>query len=384
MHFLALVIFAANYEFSSLKAEETDSEAAIQVETVNLPPSMPPPSEAPPPPAQPAPPSVQAPPPPQPQVPDQLAQRPITPPSAAPTPMPTPTPTPQQTGASAAPTPSAAPQPSVSPTPVQTPTPEQVAAQREQIAKKMFIDTMREQGLDVPDDYQLPQGIKSFEELLIATSPEKQKELNDASSAYWQERFGSTPNNTRGSDQGLGPNTPPDPNAPTPDPNASYDPNAPRSGVRFGDLDRSLDRRLDGSRLNDVDLDPLRRPRLQNDLDTALDEEDPYRGVDELGRDLRNFDTGLGTPTPAPIVLPNYTKKSLGPIEYITFDYKGRKFSLQWPGSEEDNKRVSVKHYPGSNPSAIETFELRWLAEWQDNPEALVRTALEEYERLTR
>lgn len=382
MHFLALVIFAANYEFSSLKAEETDSEAAIQVETVNLPPSMPPPSEAPPPPSQQAPPPMQEPPPPEPPEPEQIAERPITPPSVNPTPVPTPTPTPQEGGSSAEPTPSAAPQPSVTPipAPTQTPTPEEVAAQREQIAKKM----LREQGLDVPDDYQLPAGIKSFEELLIAVSPEKQKELNDASSAYWQERFGLTPDNTRGSDQGIDPNATPDPNAPTPDPNASYDPNAPRTGVRFGDLDRSLDRRLDGSRLGDVNLDPLRRPRLQNDLDEALDEEDPYGRVDELDRGLRNFDTGLGTPTPPPIELPTYRTGTVGSLQYITFDYQNRKFNLQWPGSEEDNKRVSVKHFPGNNPAAIESFEVRWLPEWQDNPEALVRAVLEEYRRRSR
>lgn len=381
-HAIALLIFGATYQFEPMSAENMNTEDAMSVETVNLPPS--PPTEAvisEPPPQEQSPPEPEAPPTPKPQAPPspQEPAPPVsTPKPAAKTPAPSATPA-VQTSASPVPSPSVTPSP--------TPTPDASASpqytERDQFARAQLTDFLKSQDIFIPDE--LPPGIESWEELA--------KQMTDET---WVKNFeaqakilGMLPNNTRGSDNqptpndgnnpppSGDPNTPPTENSGEPNNNANG-----RRGVRFGAFNEFMRR---SQNLNNVDttLDPYfnnSNTRLNNDFESERNaESEAQRALQESERRLRELRSLPGLPSPTPIPLPEYKTGNVG-FPYVNFRYDNHEFKLSWDPNTTQNKRVDVRYYPPATPSQIKTFALPWDNKWDNNVPAMLQDVLQYYE----
>lgn len=83
-------------------------------------------------------------------------------------------------------------------------------------------------------------------------------------------------------------------------------------------------------------------------------------------------------PTPTPMPLPNYQQGNIG-YQYIAFDHDGHTFRLRWDAA---GKPVTISYYPQSDPEATNTWEMPWLDSWTQNPDELVQAVMMHYERL--
>lgn len=375
---MILIAVASSSAFQPLNAQMMDAEDPIQVQAVNLPPSPPPASpeydyaepEALPEPA----------PPPEPiQPPPEVAEAPAPVSTPTPRPQPTPTPTPQPSAPPDAGT--EAPQPSATPSPdtsAEPPSPEPSASVQvadlppaEQTAKDSVAELLKNQGLDVPEE--LPFGFKSwgeYQEFMVGYEQEAK-------------RLGQLPSNTQGSEASAGESTPENNGSPAPDGNT------PRNGIRFGNFGQDLDKASRNIRRFDPSLDnPFGyQPRINTELDIRTDRFGDDQGLTEeekalerARRNLGQLDLDLSVPSPTPIPLPHYETGDLGALQYLTFTYDQLTFRVQWSAEDNADKKVNARYFPPSQPSQIQTLELPWRSEWENNTQALVQAVLQAYE----